>query len=58
MNLGIKINVIKQALKNFSGVQRRLTKIFIKKDIEFYDDYAHHPTEIKAVLEGLRNVYE
>ncbi len=58
INLGIKINIIKQALKNFSGVQRRLTKIFIKKDIEFYDDYAHHPTEIKAVLEGLRNVYK
>ncbi len=57
MNLGIKVNIIKQALRNFSGVQRRLTKIFVKKDTVFFDDYAHHPTEIKAVLEGLKNVY-
>ena len=58
MNLGIKIDIIKKALNNFTGVQRRLTKIFEKNDIEFYDDYAHHPTEIKSVIEGLRQVYE
>jgi len=56
LNLGIKINAIKKALKNFSGVQRRLTKIFKKNKVEFYDDYAHHPTEIKSVLEGIRKV--
>ena len=58
LNLGVKISVIKKALKFFSGVQRRLTKIFDKNGTEFYDDYAHHPTEIKSVLEGLRNVYK
>ena len=58
LNLGIHINLIKKALRNFSGVQRRLTKVFIKGKNEFYDDYAHHPTEIAAVLEGLRNVYK
>jgi UDP-N-acetylmuramate--alanine ligase len=56
LNLGLNINVIKKALKNFSGVQRRLTKVFKKNKIEFYDDYAHHPTEIKSVLEGVRKV--
>ena len=56
LNLGLNINVIKRALKNFSGVQRRLTKVFKKNKIEFYDDYAHHPTEIKSVLEGIRKV--
>ena len=56
LNLGLKIKVIKNALKNFSGVQRRLTKVFKKNKIEFYDDYAHHPTEIKSVLEGFRTV--
>ena len=54
LNLGLKENIIKKALKNFSGVQRRLTKVFTKNKIEFYDDYAHHPTEIKSVLEGVR----
>jgi len=56
LNLGLNINVIKKALKNFTGVQRRLTKVFKKNKVEFYDDYAHHPTEIKSVLEGFRNV--
>ena len=56
LNLGLKINTIKKALKDFSGVERRLTKVFKKNKVEFYDDYAHHPTEIKSVLEGLRKV--
>jgi len=54
--LGLKINIIKKALKNFLGVQRRLTKVFKKNKVEFYDDYAHHPTEIKSVLEAIRKV--
>ena len=58
LSIGVKINIIKKVLKNFSGVQRRLTKIFIKNKKEFYDDYAHHPTEISSVLEGLREVYK
>ncbi len=56
LNLGIKMIVIKKALKNFSGVQRRLTKVFKKNDIEFYDDYAHHPTEIGSVLNGVKKI--
>jgi len=56
LNLGLKINIIKKALKNFSGVQRRLTKVFKKNKVEFYDDYAHHPTEIKSVLDGVRKI--
>ena len=56
LNLGIKPSIIKNALKNYSGVQRRLTKVFQKNKIEFYDDYAHHPTEIKSVLEGIKKI--
>ena len=56
LNLGLKTKIIKKALKNFSGVERRLTKVFKKNKIEFYDDYAHHPTEIKSVLEAVRKV--
>ena len=57
LNLGIKINIIKKALKNFIGVQRRFNKIFSYNKIDFYDDYAHHPTEIKALLAGIKPVY-
>ena len=56
LNLGIKIKVIKKALSKFTGVQRRMTKIFEKNKNEFYDDYAHHPTEIFSVLEGIKKV--
>ena len=56
LNLGIKIKVIKKALSKFTGVQRRMTKIFEKNENEFYDDYAHHPTEIYSVLEGIKKV--
>jgi len=56
LNLGIKIETIKSALFKFTGVQRRMTKIFEKNKNEFYDDYAHHPTEIYSVLEGIKKV--
>ncbi len=56
LNLGANINLAKKSLKNFSGVQRRMTKVFSKKNNDFYDDYAHHPTEIKSILEGVNNV--
>ena len=42
---------------NFEGVQRRLIK-FTYKEIDFYDDYAHHPTEIEFVLDGVNKVYK
>ena len=56
LNIGADINLIKKSLRNFSGVQRRMTKVFSKNKNDFYDDYAHHPTEIKSILEGVRNV--
>jgi UDP-N-acetylmuramate--alanine ligase len=56
LNLGVNQNTIKKSLKNFSGVQRRMTKIFSKNKNDFYDDYAHHPTEISSILEGVHNV--
>ena len=56
INLGASINVAKKSLKNFSGVQRRMTKVFSKNKNDFYDDYAHHPTEISSILEGVHNV--
>ena len=58
INLGVKVDVIKKALKNFSGVQRRMTKIFTKNKNEFFDDYAHHPTEISSILDGVNKVYK
>ncbi len=58
INLGVNINIMKKSLKNFSGVQRRMTKIFSKNRNDFYDDYAHHPTEIKSIVEGVNNAFK
>ena len=57
INLGVKIDIIKKVLKDFSGVQRRMTKILTKNKNEFFDDYAHHPTEINSILDGVNKVY-
>ena len=55
--IGISSKIIKQALKEFKGVQRRFNKIFTFKNTIFFDDYAHHPTEIKELLNGVKKVY-
>ena len=58
MTIGISKDVIKRGLKDFEGVQRRFNKIFTYRETDFYDDYAHHPTEIKEVLKGVRAAYK
>ena len=57
LSVGIPIQKIKKGLTNFKGVQRRFNKIFTYNKIDFYDDYAHHPTEIKVVLQGVKKVF-
>ena len=57
-SIGISNKLIKNGLKNFQGVQRRFTKIFSFQKVPFFDDYAHHPTEIKEVLNGVKEVYK
>ena len=57
LTIGISVTDIKKGLLNFKGVERRFSKIFRYNNIDFYDDYAHHPTEIKMVLDGVNKVY-
>jgi len=58
LTIGISKDVIKSGLNEFKGVQRRFNKIFTHRQTNFYDDYAHHPTEIKEVLNGVRAAYK
>ena len=58
LTIGISKNTIKDGLKEFKGVERRFNKIFTHRETNFYDDYAHHPTEIKEVLNGVRAAYK
>lgn len=56
--MALKIDIgektIRSAFKTFQGVGRRVEKKGEISGIEFYDDYAHHPTEIFATLRALR----
>ena len=58
LTVGLPVINIKRGLKNFKGVQRRFNKIFTYNNVDFFDDYAHHPTEIKEVMKGVENVYK
>jgi UDP-N-acetylmuramate--alanine ligase len=55
--LGIGFETMAQALAVFSGVHRRLEKLGEKNGITLYDDYGHHPTEIRVTLEALRHAF-
>ena len=57
LTIGISVSRVKKGLIDFKGVQRRFNKIFTYNKIDFFDDYAHHPTEIKFVLDGVKKVY-
>lgn len=48
--LGLDARVIKKGLENFYGTKRRFEYIGQVRGIRLYDDYAHHPNEIKEIL--------
>ena len=56
--IGIPSNILKKSLKNFKGVERRFNKIFTYNGADIYDDYAHHPTEIRQVINGVNNSFK
>ena len=56
--IGISNKIIKESLNKFEGVQRRFNKIFSYRGVNFFDDYAHHPTEIKELIDGVDKVYQ
>lgn len=47
---------IQDALLEFKGVGRRFEYIGEKNGVKVYDDYAHHPTEIKATIDAVRQL--
>ena len=56
--IGISPTTLKNSLKNFKGVERRFNKIFSYNGADIYDDYAHHPTEIREVINVVNNSYK
>ncbi len=56
--LKIDDDKIKKAIKNFKGVYRRFEYVLRNNKHVLIDDYAHHPAEIKALLSGVRSLYD
>jgi UDP-N-acetylmuramate: L-alanyl-gamma-D-glutamyl-meso-diaminopimelate ligase len=52
--LGIPLELIARAVSSFHGVERRLRQLATVGEIEFREDFAHHPTAIENVLASLR----
>jgi len=52
--LGLSIEAIRAGLAAFGGVKRRFSHTGHWRGVEFFDDYAHHPVEIRAVLQAAR----
>ncbi|HEV7961433.1 MAG TPA: UDP-N-acetylmuramate--L-alanine ligase [Actinoplanes sp.] len=56
LRLGIPLTSITEALASFPGVRRRFERKGIAAGIRVYDEYAYHPTSVKAALRTLREV--
>lgn len=54
LELQIDVSTIKDALESFGGIQRRLEFKGEGEGIKVFDDYGHHPTEIKAILKAAK----
>jgi UDP-N-acetylmuramate--alanine ligase len=53
---GLDVAAAARALRDFPGVRRRLELKGSRGGIRIYDDYAHHPTEVRAALSALREL--
>ena len=52
---GINIDIFKKAMLRFTGADRRMEYKGKFKNAKVFDDYGHHPTEVEAVVRGLKN---
>ncbi|MBV7441527.1 UDP-N-acetylmuramate--L-alanine ligase [Weeksellaceae bacterium TAE3-ERU29] len=57
LEMGVSENDIKTGMESFKGVKRRFTKHICPNGKVIVDDYAHHPTELSAILSATKNFY-
>ncbi len=56
LEVGLTYDEIKNSIKNFKGIKRRFS-IHYNKDVIYIDDYAHHPTELNAVIDAIKEMF-
>jgi len=54
MSMGVDLPTIQHAFESFSGIRRRMTLAGEVHGIKIFDDFAHHPTAIKSVVEAAK----
>ena len=54
LELEVPLEIIRQAIESFSGVDRRFQKRGQARGVTVIDDYGHHPTEIRATLDAAK----
>lgn len=55
--LGVTVEAMRPGLAAFCGVERRFQRLGVAGGVDIVDDYAHHPTEIRATLAAARTAY-
>ena len=55
--LGVTLDLMREGLRQFGGVERRFQHLCDVAGLSIVDDYAHHPTEIAATLQAARASY-
>jgi len=56
LEVGVTFDALKEAIQDYPGVARRLELKGVHAGVEVFDDYGHHPTEIRCTLRTLRAV--
>lgn len=54
---GVTMEEIRTGISTYSGIYRRFNTIYKSKNVVYMDDYAHHPSELKASIDSIRHLY-
>lgn len=55
--IGMNENEVRAGLESFKGIKRRFEKVYEGPSGVYYDDYAHHPTELKSAIGAARQLF-
>ena len=57
LKAGVSAEAVKQGLANFKGIKRRFEYVLENDKVTYIDDYAHHPSELKAIIGSVKELY-
>lgn len=57
LGLGVSVDAIRRSLVSFKGIRRRFEIVYRDEKVVYIDDYAHHPSELKAAIRAARTLF-